>query len=185
MRVCRCVADGVYMPSELQLGGVGEGGSEYRKNLPARSFQSRRLSSALASAHVGEVGLWDRGTEWLGVAQGYMSPDPQGSTGSLRTCVHLLCYKRGNQGGDAGGAQLNSRRAEPSELEWKQMSVPQHAVPGACTCITSIFKERFLSGSLQHSLTCQVQNLIPYAQLSLLYSSGEYLPLLKKSSRAW
>lgn len=151
--------------------GGGGGGREWVQEEPSCEELSiqKTVSSALASAHVGDVGLWDRGTEWLGVAQGHVSPDPQGSTGSLRTCVHLLCYKRGNQGGDAGGAQLNSRRAELSESEWKQMSVPQHAVPGACTCITSIFKERLLSGSLQHSLTCQVQNLIPYSQLSLLY----------------
>ena len=90
--------------------------------------------------------------------------------GSPRTCVHLLGYERGNQGGDAGGSQLNSRGAEMLESEGKQMSLLQSKVPGACMYITRIFKERFLSGSLQHSLTCQVQNLIPYSQLSLLFN---------------
>lgn len=65
---------------------------------------------------------------------------------------------------------MNSRGAEMLESEGKQMSLLQSKVPGACMYITRIFKERFLSGSLQHSLTCQVQNLIPYSQLSLLFN---------------
>lgn len=37
-------------------------------------------------------------------------------------------------------------------------------------CIASIFKETVLSGTRQHSLARQVQNLIAYSQLSLLFN---------------
>lgn len=90
--------------------------------------------------------------------------------GSPRTCVHLLGYERGNQGGNAGDAQLNSRGGRDVGIRRKAKSLLQSRVPGACICITRIFRERFLSSSLKHSLTCQVQTLIPYSQLSLLFN---------------
>lgn len=90
------------MPSELWWGAVGcwAGGEKewVGDKLPCKELSIQKtVSSAMASAHLGEVGMWGRITGWFGMVQRHMSPDPQGSTGSIRTCVHLLCYKRGNQ----------------------------------------------------------------------------------------
>lgn len=43
-------------------------------------------------------------------------------------------------------------------------------VPDACVRVASIFKEKVLSGCTQHSLVCQVQNLIAYSQPSLPFN---------------
>jgi hypothetical protein len=71
------------------------------------------------------------------------------------TCSFVLLLK-GSQGDEADfqeGKDFGGRK--------KTKASPPVQLPGAYMCITVVFKERVLSGSRQHPLTCQVQNLIP------------------------
>lgn len=66
--------------------------------------------------------------------------------------------------------ELQEGRGPGMRVKTKPLYGSLAQVPGACMWIAGVFKEVVLSGSRQPSQACQVQNLITYSQLSLLFN---------------
>lgn len=156
MILSKYMAEGVYMPLELSTKCCGG------RETSCKELSILNTPSAMTSAHRKGVGMWggalngskSKGScNWAPEAQWTVPERMFMCFVTKRVTEVVMLEMRSRTLGGQGRWNYNESKPSPQ-----------------LRCIASIYKETVLSGTRQHSLACQVQNLIACSQLSLLFN---------------